>query len=72
MGAGQGRPQAKRLLHRGAFRGRIFVITLCWFSYNAKIGGDFDAALYQECMENKGVVGKVIVLPIKPEPASSP
>jgi len=33
MGAGQGRPQAKRLLHRGAFRGRIFVITLCWFSY---------------------------------------
>jgi len=33
MGAGQGRPQAERLFHRGAFRGRFFVITLCWFSY---------------------------------------
>ncbi len=35
-GAGQGRPQAEKLLHRGAFRGRIFVITLCWFSYKEK------------------------------------
>jgi hypothetical protein len=32
-----------------------------------KIGGSFDAALYQECVQNNGVKGKVIVLPIKPE-----
>lgn len=32
-----------------------------------RIGG-FDTALYEECMKNKGAVGTVTVLPVRPAP----
>ena len=32
-----------------------------------KLNSDFDSALYESCIHNKGVKGTVIVLPIKPD-----